>query len=135
MFDLKQLSIDPDEQKEWYTLLDPRTNEPLADDEGKEVRLLLWGPDSHAIQKAETKFRAQQRSKAAKKGGVDMFSIGREINFERSVAAVAGWENLAFEGEEHDATDENVRRIFKAAPWIQEQVIVFILDRANFMES
>jgi len=136
--DLKKLSIDPDGQKEDFDLLDPRTGDPLLDDEGNPVTLTLWGPDSTVVKTITSRHRKKFQNEAAKKGDMtSMFSLeyGMKLQHEKAVASVAGWKNIGYEGKELKCTEENVRMIFEQAPWIEEQVKMFIIDRANFMKG
>lgn len=48
-----------------------------------------------------------------------------ESNDALLAAAVGGWEwegDTTFEGEKPECTEDNVRRVFKALPWVKAQV-------------
>ena len=60
---------------------------------------------------------------------------GEKTRIDRCIAIVDDLENIGFDGEELECTDENKRKVFSTAPWIVEQIESFAADRANFMKG
>lgn len=130
--DITNLCVDPDGQKEVLTIIDPRDNEPLSDEEGNEVKITVWGPDSTKVKQAVKEYRNKARKK---KKDADIYDVAHDILFEKAVASVDDWKNIGYKGEELECNEKNVRLIFEKAPWICEQVQSFISDRVNFMNG
>lgn len=59
-------------------------------------------------------------------------------NFDVLVAATEGWTwegDTTWNGEKPEATAENVRKVYKQAPWIKEQVDEALSDDAAFFRG
>lgn len=132
-FDLKTLSVDPDNQQAVLPLLHPNTFAPLIDEKGKEVTITLHGPDSTPVKKARRKIQDKNLSQSAKKRKLSLSSEQLELqSLEILVAATASWNNLSYEGDEK-CSPENVRKVYENVPWIREQVDEFISERSHFL--
>jgi hypothetical protein len=51
------------------------------------------------------------------------------------VACTVEWTGFEKDGEPLPPTPENVRAVYKAAPWIRDQVNLFMGDRRNFFSA
>lgn len=132
--DLKNLSVDPDNQKATMEVVHPTTFEPLTDEEGNQVTITLHGPDSTVLRTARRKWQNKQLSEGVKRRKMNVSAEQIESQaMELLIVATAGWEYLAFGGEEPECTPANVRKLYTELPWLREQVDEFINERSNFL--
>lgn len=117
-------------------LLSPKDNStPLG------IFITIMGTDSDEFRKIRS---AQNRQRVAKlsKGNRTIVSAD-EIDaaaIELLVACTKSWRDgtkitITLRGEELPCIPMNVEKLFKAMPWIREQVDVAINDRANFIKG
>lgn len=123
------LQADADEGA-WLALRDPRTDAPIYNDNGVQVRLKLLGHDSAKYQSEQ---RKMAKRLAGKKPQIEALeSAGREL----LASVVVGWEGiLDDDGNDADCNFKNVIELFKQEPWAFSQADEFVMERANFIKT
>lgn len=132
--DLSTLSVDPDNQTAELEIVHPSTFEPISDDDGNVLTLTLYGPDSNALKAVQDEFQAKAFKDGVKRRKMSINP--KQIKAQAmayTVAAVADWKHISFEGKELECTPKNVRMVFEKLPWLKEQVDEFISERSNFL--
>ena len=124
MFDLKDLDTKANGEKgSVLKLRHPATGEILFSDE-KKVRpftLTLVGMDSDRFQKARKKLAESSRDDG-----------NHELGVKSLVAGTLGC-HLILDGKQVELSD--IGGIYDQYPWIAEQAIQFMADRANFIKA
>lgn len=134
MIDLKNLSVDPDNQTATLQVTHPVTFEPITDDEGNQVTIFLHGPDSAELKQVRRKWQNKQLNDSMKRRKMNISAEQLESQaLEILITATKDWQHLAFEGEELPCTPANVRKIYTSLPWLKDQVDEFINERSNFL--
>lgn len=118
----------------------PVTGLDLVDGEGKAAVVVLRSQESREVRAADDRASAQNQEYAARhRGKLPPPSVQREQGTERLIAATIAIENLSFEdgGEPIQATAQELRQLYgdPALSFIREQVVEFLLDRANFLPA
>lgn len=110
-------------------LRDPITDEVLTDNDGNPVTITLYGRDSSVYRQAENREANKRLSKRKFKATKEQLDAsGLEI----LAACTKDWSGIEWEGELMSCSQDNARKLYKAAPWVREQVDEFVDDRANF---
>ncbi len=116
------------------TVEDPRTGEPLLDDQGEGVTITVAGSDSKAYRTYSRKIQ-NKRLKNLKPGqrslNIDSEEMEEEA-LELMCKCTLGWSGIAWQGEALECTPQNAKMLFTELGWLREQVDIFITDRANF---
>lgn len=135
-FDLKSLSVDPDNQTAEMVLEHPGTGEPITDESDSKAIFVIYGPDSQERKAFSRKTLNKFTRKGKKNKGFDFDEeYAERLIMDRAVAAIADWKNIAFEGQELKCNEENKRKVLEAAPWIRRQIIRFMDDEENFFQG
>jgi len=58
-----------------------------------------------------------------------------DYDIEELVLASLGWRGFEQAGEELEFSKDNVRQLYKQAPYIKDQAIIFVHNRANFTKG
>lgn len=122
-FDLEQL-----EQDETATiqLVHPSTGDEIG------ATVTVYGQDSEVFRKASRKAEAKFTEYARRNRGKFMSPEQREqLDTEKLVACVKSIDGLVYKGQPF--TD--VAEIFRLFPWIQEQTMAGVMERANFIKG
>ena len=93
------------------------------------IRISVVGRDSDLYQQ---ELRRIQNSRIRK--GV-VTSASRDDGVELLAKCTTGWDGVEEKGSVLEFSEENAKRVYKAYPWIREQVELFMGDRSNFLES
>lgn len=112
----------------------------LTEDDGpdgkpKQMGLMVKGSNSSDFRRREKDLQAQRQERVRlKKGGRiggldDMQSAQRELY----AAMVTEYVNLGDEWDGLDPTLQNTLLLFERFPWVEEQVIDFVENEANFL--
>lgn len=102
------------------------------------IYITVAGIDSETYQKAQRDVANKRLKKAAGRGRIRLTTTAEEIEadqVELLARCTLGWENIDWEGKPYQCTLENARRLYLKAPWLREQVDLFIGDRANFLKK
>lgn len=113
----------------------PGDGTQLKDDNGEPVYLLVIGQDHDEYRKARLASTDQRLKQGMGKGGRIKATAAQleEDGAELLVRCVKSWSGIVLGGEALSCTEDNVRRLFKECPWVQEQVDEFVDDRGNFL--
>lgn len=110
-------------------ILHPATHEPTG------IKIEVAPMTSPAVKAVERKwanenYRTRFKTLTAEKAEAQRLDV--------LVAATAGWSwggNTNFEGEKPDFTPENVRRVYRALPWLRRQVDDALGEDSEFFRS
>jgi len=99
-----------------------------------DIKITIFGGDSDQHKAQEAKNRNKNMNAARK---------GKKITAEQSdaqdddllIASVASWENVEENGKLLECNSANIKKVFKAWPFVREQINRAIVDRTNFMKS
>lgn len=114
------------------------TGTPLLNSEGKEVSIVVKGPDSAEYARL---IRAQVKKRMARSGAPtdEQFTEDEGDLIELLVACTVGWSGILKKpgGDEAGAssvkfTPDACRDLYRSFPVIRDQVDAFIANRANF---
>lgn len=100
------------------------TNKPL------DMFITLAGPDSEVWQQATRDRQKRAFSRAFVDGDDNV-----DYDIEELVAASLGWRGFEQAGAELEFSKENIRQLYKQAPYIKDQAIIFVHTRANFTKG
>ena len=129
--DLANLTIvDDAEEGGWLTIQSPKGGDLLYD-EKNPVRIKLRGRDSDTYRKMERGIRDKRIEALRKQQSWEAKDQDNE-SMELLSACFIEWEGVFNEGEVFECTPENARRLMRVAPFIFDQVDMFVADRANF---
>lgn len=115
-------------------LLHPATFESLP------IFIMLLGADSPEYRAAQHKGQSQAIRKAQSKGRTIDFDDIEERGIEVLAACTRAWRTgdapaIKLHGEELICNKANATKLYKAMPWIKEQVDKFVSDRGNFIKG
>lgn len=110
-------------------------DQPIVDEETKEpVTISLVGKDSHEHHQAAHESTNRRIERSARRKKVQMTSEElSEETLDILVACTKDWKHIAVDGKKVGFNPINARALYKRFPFIREQVIAFIEDRANFL--
>jgi hypothetical protein len=140
-FDVKRRA----EEGSWLHLREPINNELLFADDGDEygdsgerrpMRLKLLGADSDTLQKYGRGLLDEQRRQAATEGKA--FRSSSEVEedlISLLVAATVDCENILVDGEEIEPTRRELEALYERFPWIAEQAMRRVRDRAAYLKN
>ena len=129
--DLASLTIvDDAEEGGWLTVQSPSGGDLLYD-EKNPVRIRLKGRDSSTYRQSERVIRDKRIDSLRNQQNWDAKDQDNE-SLELLSACFIDWEGVFDNGDPLECTPENARRLMRAAPFIFEQVDLFVADRANF---
>jgi hypothetical protein len=115
------------------TLADPGTGEPLADEAGNPVTILLAGRDSKIYRKAQ---RTVTNRRLQKRGSNTLTAERLESEANEVLShCTLGWSGIVFQSEEMVCNYINSKKLYDHLPWVKEQVDEFVAERSNFLES
>lgn len=130
--DLSKLNTAAADQGVEMVLRHPATDDALQTEGGQPISITLAGGDSERARKARNAAHNRRLQRMNKKLTAESLEAeGLDV----LVACTLGWQNIHFEGEDLAFSPDNARKLYKAVPWIREQVDAFIVDRANFLPS
>ena len=112
------------EQGAELELLHPATGQPLG------IFITLAGVDSRTHRKALA-FLAERRLKKRSISPDDL----RGEDVEVAARCTLGWRGVRIDGQEVSCSLENSRALFERFPWIREQAVAFIGDRAQYLRD
>jgi len=99
----------------------------VKDESGKplEMYISIVGVDSKAWKKASSELR-----RAVFAGG-----DSEDERIKTIVSCTIGWRGFESKGKELEFTEENIKGLYVNAPYILDQIDVFVGDRANFTKG
>lgn len=106
----------------------------FTDEEGEErATITLLGQDSKTFT-ALTHNKNQARLKRGARRAARISTRELEEDaLDLAVACTRDWNLPPWDGERLECTAANARKVYKAFPWILDQVSDFIVDRSNFL--
>lgn len=105
----------------------------LFQEDGSPITITLLGPDSDAYTQASnilTNRALRSRGKAqitAESALTDQISLLAKIT--------TAWAGIKVAGETWTCNSENVKRFYRAYPFVRDQVQEFVADRGNFLKA
>tara|TARA_R110000772_G_scaffold268452_1_gene395607 strand:+ start:38065 stop:38463 length:399 start_codon:yes stop_codon:yes gene_type:complete len=111
------------------TLVHPGTGEQLTAEDGTDIVFNVLGRDSSEWQKVSNKIGKKIAAKYKKK--VPPEAVEDSLREVLSHCTVS-WENVVFDGEELECTQENAYKLYEARQWIAEQILEKAVDRAAY---
>lgn len=132
--DLKELK--PSDEAQPLDLINPETNTPLVDSEGKQCRVWLYGEDSERMMKRQRDLSAVRANMIQRIGQINITPLQIEKDrIETAVAVTDRFENVTFGGEPVDKNPERIRDVYREVRWVLEQAERFVGERRNFMKK
>lgn len=132
-FDLSNYEKLASSEGVWMEVMDPKTETPIRNVEGKPVRIMLAGSDS-------PQYRSKQREYMNRRLKKNKMALGsaEQLDAEKIemlAACTVGWEGFVMNGKEWAYSTENAHVLYTnpALRFIREQVDDFIGERANFL--
>ena len=116
---------------------DPRTGDPLLDDDSNAITITVAGSDSKAYRTYSRKIQ-NRRLKNLKPGQrkIDLDSESMEVEqLELMSKCTLAWSGVAWNGALLECNYANALMLFTELGWLRDQVDIFITDRANFFVS
>lgn len=109
---------------------------PIFDAAGNaypDVSISVVSVDSERFTAFQRKSQQARLDKMARAGQLRLTAeeVAKE-QIDLLVECTVAWKGFENKGEPLTCTADNVRTVYTAAPWIREQVNVFIGDRRNF---
>lgn len=102
------------------------------------VYITVVGIDSELYQKASRELTNKRLKKATARGRFKLTATAEELeaeHIELLARCTVGWENIEWEGKPLPFDKDNAKKLYTKAPWLREQVDLFMGDRANFLAS
>jgi hypothetical protein len=114
----------------------PLSGEPLMDD-GSPVTITLLGSDSDEYMKLNRKQRNERMGLRLQGDTIKTAKVEdlERDTLETAVICTTAWEGFDENGVIFSFTAENARALYTRLPWVLEQVISFIRNRANFLKN
>lgn len=118
-----------------FELVHPVTEAPLG------VFISVLGKESEVFQSAiKDRINEGIRKSAIMKpnnraANIKTIEASEAENVELLVQCTVGWRNMVFEGQELSFSQENVRKIYKARPWVVKQVDAAVGNMELFFPS
>lgn len=110
------------------TIVNPKTNEDTP------MRVTLLSPDDAEYKRRQN--RLQEAELKRRKGRREVTPEEAETSvLERFVIATVGIEGATINGVSVGSSPDAVRELYRAFPWILDQVIFFQSDRRNFFRG
>lgn len=99
------------------------------------VAIMVVSIDSERYREAERRVKQLRLDRLSGRGGrANATEIDKEA-FDMLVECTVDWEGFLEDGQALTCTAENVAKVYTVAPWIKEQVSVFMGDRRNFSSA
>jgi len=95
-----------------------------------DLFITIAGADSEIWQQATRDRQKRAFNRAFVSGDDDT-----DYDIEELVLASLGWSGFEQAGEELEFSKDNVRQLYKQAPYIKDQAIIFVHNRANFTKD
>lgn len=112
-------------------LLNPRTGNPLLQEDGSPVAIDLIGVDAPAYENAL--YRITTGNAHLRVNGIEIGHDERDRQVADLLAvATTGWHGIALDGAHLECTKDNAASVYRRFGWLRDQVDAFISDRANF---
>ena len=135
-FDLRAAA----ERGAWLQVLHPVTGEELGVAEGAPCRICIKGADSMSYEEAAARtvalrskdIQPNAKRKVTTKRLLEASDKLGQAQSEEMAAVTLGWENVEWNGEPLEFTQENAIMVYSEHRWIREQVMEFFGDRANY---
>ena len=133
-FDLQSAA----EKGAWLQLLHPVSQDELGVEEGKPTRILIKGADSMSYEEAAARTVAKRskttnpKRKVTTRSLLDAADKLGKAQAEELAAVTLDWENIEWDGEAFEFSEENAVKLYKEHRWIRDQVMEFFGDRANY---
>ena len=110
------------------TLRDPVSGEAL------DATITLVGSDSERYRQAQSEEQSKllKRKQSGERLDAEEW---REQACRILARATISWENVEEGGQTLDCSEANARHIYRAYPWVREQVDAFVAQRANFLAT
>lgn len=116
-------------------LYHPDNGEALLNDDGSQMSITIYGPYSKRYKQISHEQQNRRLTKAQRSGG-KLNLTAEEIeasSLEILIKCVVDWNVTLTEGVE-EFSEEKVRYIFEARPWVREQVDAAFGDTRAFLE-
>ena len=116
-------------------LYHPVSGEPLLNGDGSQMSITIHGPYSARYKKINHEQQNRRLIKAQRSGG-KLNLTAEEIeasSLEIIVKCVEGW-NVTLDKDLEAFSEEKVRDVFTALPWVREQVDAAFGDARAFLE-
>lgn len=132
-FDLGAIITTDDTVGEFLQLLNPGNGDALVSEDGSNVGINLLGKDSDAFRNSQRKITNRRLSQ---KNNASITAERLEVDANELLAScTVSWNGIVYQGETLECSMLNARKIYKALPWLKEQVDEFVAERANFLEK
>lgn len=119
-------------------LVDPRSGEPLVDDEGKPYWLEIIGMDSAKMRAISQSIVGKRITNSRKGKGAEYDAEAEEAEKYRLYAsATKDWYVPTLDGEVLECNEKNAKKLLSDPrfPWLSEQIDRAIADRARFFKK
>lgn len=117
------------------TVRHPVTDEPLLDDGGNEMWILVAGRDAMRVKRAENAAANAALANMQKGRGKGLtVEVSQRNIMEILVAATLDW-SIILDKQTPECTPEKVREVYGRFPWLRDQVDEFCADRSNFVKA
>ena len=111
-------------------VLHPATGESIGS------YIILAGADSEVYRAAQRKIANKRLSNPSFRGQFKLTVEQLEVEtLELLARCTLSWREVVYKGEQMPCTPENAKMLYKALPWLRDQVNGFIEDRSNFLSS
>ena len=125
----------PTEDAQPLDLIDPETQTPLQDGDGKQCRIWLFGEDSERMQRRQRELAAVRANAARRTGEIILTPAQVERDrIETAAICTHKMENVTYDGEPVSNQDQ-FRTVYRELRWVLEQAERFVADRRNFIKS
>lgn len=119
-------------------LLDPRSGEPLLDDDGKPYWIEIIGMDSAKLRAVSQSIVGKRVTNIRKGKGVEYDADAEDAEkFRLYATATKSWNVPTFDGQVLECNEKNARKLYADPrfPWIAEQIDKEIANRARFFKK
>lgn len=130
MLDLSSLDTkEASEKGAVLEVLHPIEGTPLG------IKITLAGADSDIYRTAWRKMvdKMSQRQRPGQRLNF-AFKDQDEGDLDVQATCTLAWEGVLVDGQEIACSKENAKELYRRFPWIREQVVSFMGDRANFLQ-
>lgn len=95
----------------------------------------VYNPDSEEFQNVDVKITDKRMQRARSSSGNLSAEELREMMLEKLTGITVRIESFVQNGEEMESNRANVYLLYKANPWLRDQVNEFLEDRRNFFKN
>lgn len=117
-------------------LYDPRTREPLLQDDGPPILIRLLGRDSDVFRKKEREIQARRINRSVKRRNKDLtpddLEQAEKEACELLASVTTGWAGIDLGEGEVDFSEKAAKDLYLDYEWIRTQVDEFVDERSNF---